>query len=413
MMPQGSLSIVNYQLSIKYITIMKKLSLLLLAAAFGSMSASAQFSLSGRIDGMPDSLRVTVVNVENPEMSKLICEVSPKGGAFTLASDSLVRPTLCELRVMRKHPKSGRFLSLYSTRFLASATAMQVAPVSMDALEAASKEHRTEQAFKISGGQAQADWNEFQEATFELERAERLADYKEAEIYFATRDNKDSVRKYRDIQKEAERKLYRTRMDFTRRHPQSMAAAYWMNQYIRTYFVRAADELKEMAELVQACPDTARVNRVNRDLDIALRYALEQPYTDFDLTLADGRKSRLSALIPAEAQYTMIDFWASWCGPCRAAIPHVKELAAQYGARLGLLSVSVDQKEADWRKAMGEEKMTWTQGWLDKEQMDKPANAYALISIPRLILIDSEGRIVVSTYLPDEITEYIQKNITL
>ena len=57
--------------------------------------------------------------------------------------------------------------------------------------------------------------------------------------------------------------------------------------------------------------------------------------------------------------------------------------------------------------------MTWTQGWLDKEQMDKPANAYALISIPRLILIDSEGRIVVSTYLPDEITEYIQKNITL
>lgn len=392
---------------------MKKLLLLLLAALGGSMSASAQFSLSGRIDGMPDSLRVTVVNMENPDKQKLICETFPKSGAFMLASDSLVRPTLCELRVMRKHPKSGRFLSLYSTRFLASATAMQVAPVSMDALEAASKEHRTEQAFKISGGQAQADWNEFQEATFELERAERLADYKEAEIYFATRDNKDSVRKYRDIQKEAERKLYRTRMDFTRRHPQSMAAAYWMNQYIRTYFVRAADELKEMAALVQACPDTARVNRVNRDLDIALRYALEQPYTDFDLTLADGRKSRLSALIPAEAQYTMIDFWASWCGPCRAAIPHVKELAAQYGARLGLLSVSVDQKEADWRKAMGEEKMTWTQGWLDKEQMDKPANAYALISIPRLILIDSEGRIVVSTYLPDEITEYIQKNITL
>lgn len=201
---------------------MKKLLLLLLAALGGSMSASAQFSLSGRIDRMPDSLRVTVVNMENPDKQKLICETFPKSGAFMLASDSLVRPTLCELRVMRKHPKSGRFLSLYSTRFLASATAMQVAPVSMDALEAASKEHRTEQAFKISGGQAQADW----------------------------------------------------------------------------------------------------------------------------------------------------------------------------------------------RKAMGEEQMTWTQGWLDKEQMDKTANAYALISIPRLILIDREGRIVCSTNLPDEITEYLQKHIT-
>ena len=77
-----------------------------------------------------------------------------------------------------------------------------------------------------------------------------------------------------------------------------------------------------------------------------------------------------------------------------------------------LLSSIVDQKEADWRKAMGEEKMTWAQGWLDKEQMDKPANAYALISIPRLILIDREGRIVCSTNLPDEITEYLQKHIT-
>lgn len=205
---------------------MKKLLLLLLAALGGSMSASAQFSLSGRIDRMPDSLRVTVVNMENPDKQKLICETFPKSGAFMLASDSLVRPTLCELRISRKSPKNGRYYTLYSARFMASSAAMTLQPTSMDTLESASKDSRTEQAFRVSGGQAQVDWNAFQKATFELERAERLAGYKEAEIYFATRDNKDSVRKYRDIQKEAERKLYRARMDFTRRHPQSMAAAY-------------------------------------------------------------------------------------------------------------------------------------------------------------------------------------------
>lgn len=59
---------------------MKKLLLLLLAALGGSMSASAQFSLSGRIDGMPDSLRVTVVNVENPDKATLLCETAPKAG---------------------------------------------------------------------------------------------------------------------------------------------------------------------------------------------------------------------------------------------------------------------------------------------------------------------------------------------
>ena len=143
-MPQGSLSIVNYQLSIKCITIMKKLLLLLLAALGGSMSASAQFSLSGRIDGMPDSLRVTVVNMENPDKQKLICETFPKSGAFMLASDSLVRPTLCELRISRKSPKSGRYYTLYSARFIASSAAMTLQPTSMDTLESASKDSRPE-----------------------------------------------------------------------------------------------------------------------------------------------------------------------------------------------------------------------------------------------------------------------------
>lgn len=391
---------------------MKKLSLLLLAAAFGSLPVSAQFRLSGHIGGMPDSLRLAVVNVENPDNTRLICTTYPTDGAFTLMSDSLTQPTVCELRLQRHAPKMERFTTLCSARFVASAHPMQLEPTTMKALEDASDDYRTEQAMRITGGEAQEGWNTYLNEVFETERAAKLAGYKQAQVYFDTNNNPDSVRKYRILEKEANARLLQARVDFARRHPASIPAAYWMNQYIRTYFVHTADELKEMAALVQACPDTARVNRVNRDLDIALRYALEQPYTDFDLTLADGRKSRLSALIPAEAQYTMIDFWASWCGPCRAAIPHVKELAAQYGARLGLLSVSVDQKEADWRKAMGEEKMTWTQGWFDKEQMDKPANAYALISIPRLILIDREGRIVCSTNLPDEITEYLQKHIT-
>ena len=57
--------------------------------------------------------------------------------------------------------------------------------------------------------------------------------------------------------------------------------------------------------------------------------------------------------------------------------------------------------------------MTWPQAWLKGSQMNTVADAYVIQSIPRLLLIDREGRIVVSTYLPDEITEYIQKNITL
>ena len=178
-----------------------------------------------------------------------------------------------------------------------------------------------------------------------------------------------------------------------------------------TDFVYTADELEEMASLVQTCPDTVRVNALNRNLEVALRYALGQRYPDFDLIRTDGTSARLSALIPAEAQFTLLDFWASWCGPCRAAIPRVKELAVQYGSRLGLVSVSVDEKETAWRKAMEEEQMTWAQAWLNKVQVPAAADGYMLTTIPRLVLIDGEGRIVCSTNLPDVIVEYLQNHM--
>lgn len=392
---------------------MKKLPLLLLAAAFGSMSASAQFRLSGHIGGMPDSLRLAVVNVENPDNTRLICTTYPTDGAFTLMSDSLTQPTVCELRLQRHAPKMERFTTLCSARFVASAHPMQLEPTTMKALEDASDDYRTEQAMRITGGEAQEGWNTYLAELFETERAAKLAGYKQAQVYFDTNNNPDSVRKYRILEKEANARLLQARVDFARRHPASIPAAYWMDREICTLFIHSAEELESMAALVQACPDTARVNAVNRHLQTALKYALHRPYVDFDLTLPDGQTARFSSLVPKEADYTLVDFWASWCSPCRAAIPHVKEMGAKYGRRLGILSISVDRKEADWRKAMGEEGMTWPQAWLKGSQMNTVADAYVIQSIPRLLLIDSEGRIVVSTYLPDEITEYIQKNITL
>lgn len=375
-----------------------------------ALPASAQFTLNGRIEGMPDSLQVAVVNVESREQLPL-CQASPADGTFCLTCDSVIRPLLCELRILQRSPKNGRLYTRHAVRFMASPEAMQVADVTWDALQEASEDYRTEQVLHISGGQAQADWQEYLDAVYDLEREARLAGYKEAEVYFATNDNPDSVRKYRKLEQAAQRRLHEARVSFARRYPSSFAANYWMYQELRTDFVYTADELEEMASLVQTCPDTVRVNALNRNLEVALRYALGQHYPDFDLTRPDGTSARLSALIPAEAQFTLLDFWASWCGPCRAAIPRVKELAAQYGSRLGLVSVSVDEKETAWRKAMEEEQMTWAQAWLNKEQVPVAADSYMLTTIPRLVLMDGEGRIVCSTNLPDVIVEYLQNHM--
>lgn len=74
------------------------------------------------------------------------------------------------------------------------------------------------------------------------------------------------------------------------------------------------------------------------------------------------RKSINLKEIIVPGKYNFIDFWASWCGPCRAAIPSVKQLQQKLGDKLNIISISVDKKRQDWERAMEVEKMTFLFG---------------------------------------------------
>ena len=67
--------------------------------------------------------------------------------------------------------------------------------------------------------------------------------------------------------------------------------------------------------------------------------------------IPEGVEHRLSEFTVGD-KYVMVDFWASWCGPCRAAIPHVRELYNKYSDRVNFIAVSLDKEEDAWRKAM-------------------------------------------------------------
>lgn len=129
---------------------------------------------------------------------------------------------------------------------------------------------------------------------------------------------------------------------------------------------------------------------------------------DFEIKDLDGKLVKLSSL---RGQYVLIDFWASWCGPCRKEIPNLKKVYEEFKDKgLKLVGVSIDEDEAKWRKAVTEEKLDYLQLHDSEKQTMK---LYNYSGIPFIVLISPEGVILQKglrgNKVREKVTEYIDK----
>ena len=93
-------------------------------------------------------------------------------------------------------------------------------------------------------------------------------------------------------------------------------------------------------------------------------------------------------------KYVLIDFWASWCAPCRGEMPNIVKLYKECkGKNFEIIGISLDSKEAAWKKAVKELKMTWPQACDFQVWYGPVARSYNLSAVPYTVLINSEGKI--------------------
>ncbi|MBC9910110.1 TlpA family protein disulfide reductase [Chitinophaga varians] len=126
--------------------------------------------------------------------------------------------------------------------------------------------------------------------------------------------------------------------------------------------------------------------------EIAARKLSVNGATPADFTLKNELEKAVK-LSDYKGKYVLIDFWASWCGPCRAAFPHMRELYAQYKDKnFEILSISTDRDKAAWLKALKDENNPWPQMHDDKGEVSK--NTFNVQVLPTLFLLDPKGKII-------------------
>lgn len=152
-----------------------------------------------------------------------------------------------------------------------------------------------------------------------------------------------------------------------------------------------AEQIDEMVAILEpAWKGTSRFEWLRGQAEQAKKLAIGQKFIDCEFYNLDGQKVKLSSVIP-EGKFAMLEFWASWCGPCRGEIPHLKHVRKLY-PDFDIISVSVDESADDWKKAIGEEQMDWVQlrdvGMVDGNAM----KLYGVMGVPCCIVLDKEGR---------------------
>lgn len=190
-----------------------------------------------------------------------------------------------------------------------------------------------------------------------------------------------------------EKEMRASSMDFVARNPKSYVSAYEVNES----FMYNPD-VPEFERAFNQLDSSIRISEIGREisdrLDIAKRTDINQMAPDFTLADVNDKPVTLSSL---RGKYVLIDFWASWCGPCRRENPNlVKSYKAYNKKGFEIVGVSLDnpgEKDA-WLGAIKKDGLTWLQLSDLKGWESAVAGQYGIMAIPMNFLLDPEGRII-------------------
>lgn len=183
---------------------------------------------------------------------------------------------------------------------------------------------------------------------------------------------------------------YTAYFNYAKTHPNSLVIANITDVYTTTW---GKEKTKNIYDLFSpSIQKTNYAKNINSFLTLNQEVKIGAKYVDFEQTNANGKKIKLSDV---KGKYVLLEFWGSWCGPCREENPQLVKTYHAYKAKgFEILGVAADNNKAQWLKAIKDDKLPWENVSDLKGDKNEAGLIYGINAYPTNYLIDENGIII-------------------
>lgn len=177
------------------------------------------------------------------------------------------------------------------------------------------------------------------------------------------------------------------------------------------YAAMSLDQLKYEKQLVDYAdeikgkfPGNPAVQQFLKHMELVKPVSVGHQAPDFSLPGIDGKPVKLADY---KGKYVMLDFWASWCAPCRKENPNVVKLYRQYHSKgLNIVGISLDEDKNAWQKAISDDHLTWAHGSELKNFNGPTVQHYQVQAIPSNFILDPSGKIIAKNITGNDLAAF-------